>query len=102
MSIAKLKAHPEKQTCPKSLRYNVRVNIMPDEEFKKDAEQNLIGALTRLHERQIERNRDKFKKAEQKNNAFRGKKTNNAELIKNKRRTLHVPNLIPIWVDPNN
>ena len=91
VSIAKLKAHAEKQTCPKSLRYNVRANITPDEEFKKDiaqtrknAEQNLIGALTRFHERQTERNRDKLKKAEQKKNAFRGKKTNNAELIKNR------------------
>ena len=91
MSINKLKAHAEKQTCPKSLRYNVRANITPDEEFRKDiaqirknAEQNLIGALTRFHELQTERNRDKPKKAEQKKNAFRGKKTNNAELIKNR------------------
>ena len=91
VSIAKIKAHAEKQTCPKSLRYNVRANITPDEEFKKDiaqirknAEQNLILALTRFHERQTERNRDKFKKAEQKKNEFRGKKTNKAELIKNR------------------
>ena len=91
VSIAKLKAHAEKQTCPTSLRYNVRANITPDEEFKKDiaqirknAEENLIGALTRFHERQTERNRDKFKKAEQKKNEYRGKKTNNAELIKNR------------------
>ena len=91
VSIAKLEAHAEKQTWSKSLRYNVRANITPDEEFKKDiaqirknAEQNLIGALTRFHERQPERNRDKLKKAERKKNAFRGKKTNNAELIKNR------------------
>lgn len=50
--IEKLKAHAEKQICPKSLRYTVRGNITPDEEFKKDiaqirknAEQNVIGAL---------------------------------------------------------
>ena len=91
VSIEKLKAHAETQTCPKSLRYTVRANITPDEEFKKDiaqicknAKQNLIGALTRFHEPQRERNRDKLKKAEQKKNAFRGKKTNNAELIKNR------------------
>ena len=36
VSIAKLKAHAEKQTCPKPLRYNVRPNITPVEEFKKD------------------------------------------------------------------
>lgn len=91
VSIAKLKAHAEKQTCPKSLRCNVRANITPDKEFKKDiaqirrnAEQNLIGALTRFQERQTERNRDKLKKAEQKKNASMGKKTNNAEITKNR------------------
>lgn len=59
-SIQKLKAHTEKKTCPKSLRYSVRANIMPDEDFKqdinhirKDAEQKLIGALTRFHYREI-------------------------------------------------
>ena len=35
LSIKKLKAHTEKKTCPKDLRYNVRVNIVPDDEFKK-------------------------------------------------------------------
>lgn len=51
VSIA-IKAHAEKQTCPTSLRYNVRANITPDEEFKKDiaqirknAEENLILAV---------------------------------------------------------
>ena len=53
---------------------------MLEEEFKKDiaqirknAEQNLIGALTRFRERQTERNRGKLKKAEQKKNAFRAR-----------------------------
>lgn len=57
-SIKKLKEHTEKKTCPKYLRYNVRVNIVPDDEFKSDishirreAEQKLIGALTRYHHR---------------------------------------------------
>ena len=35
-SIGLLQAHLEKGTCPKSLRYNVRANIMPDENFKSD------------------------------------------------------------------
>ena len=35
-SIRKLKAHAEKKTCPKSLRYNVRANIVPDQDFKND------------------------------------------------------------------
>ena len=55
-SIKKLKAHTEKKTCPKDLRYNVRVNIVPDDEFKSDishirreGEQRLISTLTRYH-----------------------------------------------------
>ncbi|XP_068708250.1 uncharacterized protein [Montipora foliosa] len=30
------RAHLDKGTCPKSLRYNVKANIMPDEDFKSD------------------------------------------------------------------
>lgn len=33
--IAKLKAHTEKGTCPKTLRYGARASIAPDEDFKK-------------------------------------------------------------------
>ena len=61
-SIQKLKAHTEKKTCPKSLQYNVRANIVLDEGFKqdinyirKDTEQKLVGTLTRFHYRKIER-----------------------------------------------
>ena len=35
-SIAKLKKHIGNNTCPKTLRYNARANIAPDEEFKRD------------------------------------------------------------------
>ena len=35
-SIAKLKTHSEKGTCPKTLRYSARVSIAPDVEFKKE------------------------------------------------------------------
>ena len=35
-SISKLKTHSDKGTCPKTLRYNARANISPDEEFKQD------------------------------------------------------------------
>ena len=35
-SIQKLKVHAEKKTCPKDLRYKVRVNITPDQHFKSD------------------------------------------------------------------
>ena len=57
-SIKKLKEYTENKTCPKDLRYNVRVNIVPDDEFesgishiRREAEQKLIGALTRHHHR---------------------------------------------------
>ena len=50
-SIAKLQSHLEKSTCPKTLRYSVRANITPDDDFKKEigsirnkAEQALVGA----------------------------------------------------------
>ena len=69
----------------------MRVNIAPDEDFKndisrirRDAEQKLIGALTRYHYRRAESNRIKLKKEQQKLNISRGKKTNNPALIKNR------------------
>ena len=50
-SIGLLKAHLEKGTCPKTLRYKARANITPDDDFKNDigsirkkAEQALVGA----------------------------------------------------------
>ena len=56
-----MKAHAKKKTCPRSLRYNVRVNIAPDDDFKtdinnirKEAEQKLVGAHTRFHYRKTE------------------------------------------------
>ena len=92
-SIKKLKAHTEKKTSPKDLRYNVRVNIVPDDEFKSDishirteAEQKLIGALTRYHYRRAESNKIKLKQLEQRPNVTRGKKTNNPDQIKNRPR----------------
>ena len=92
-SIQKLKAHTEKKTCPKSLRYNVRANIVPDEDFKrdinhirKDAEQKLVGALTRFHYRKIERTKYKLIKTEQKMNQAKARKTDNQKLVKNRPR----------------
>ena len=71
-SIAKLKSHLEKGTCPKTLRYNVRANITPDEDFKKEigsirkkSEQALVGALVRYHHRRTERLTIKLRKLEQ-------------------------------------
>ena len=91
LSIQKLKVHTEKKMCPEDLRYKVRVNIASDEDFKsdisriqRDAEQKLIGALTRYHYRLTESNRIKLKKEQQKLNISREKKMNNSALIKNR------------------
>ena len=71
-SIAKLKKHIENNTCPKTLRYNARANIAPDEEFKrdiswirKDAERKVLGALVKFHDRRVERSKSKLVKLEQ-------------------------------------
>jgi len=68
-----------------------RVNIARDEELKsdisrirKDAEQKLIGALTRYHHRRAESNKIKLKREQQRLNISREKKTNNPDLIKNR------------------
>ena len=91
--IKKLKAHTEKKTCPKDLRYNVQVNIVPHDEFKSDishirreAEQKLIGAFTRYHYRRAESNKIKLKQFEQRPNVTGGKKMNNPHQIKNQPR----------------
>ena len=88
--IKKLKAHTEKKTCPKDLRYNVRVNNVPHDEFKSDishirraAEQKLIDAFTRYHYRRAESNKIKLKQFEQRPNVTGGKKMNNPHQIKN-------------------
>ena len=59
-SIAKLKKHIENNTCPKTLRYNARANIAPDEEFKRDiswirkeAERKVLGALVKFHDHRV-------------------------------------------------
>ena len=90
-SIQKLKVHAKKKTYPKDLRYKVQVNIAQDEDFKndinrirRDAEQKLIGALTRYHYRRAENHKIKLKKEQQRLNISREKKTNNPDLIKNR------------------
>jgi len=64
---------------------------VPDEDFKqdinhirKDAEQKLIGALTRFHYRKIEHNQNKLRKTGQKMNLAKARKTDNEKLIKNR------------------
>ena len=71
-AIKKLRAHIKDGTCPKALRYNVRANITPDEQFKKEigsirktAEQEFIRTLAKFHQRRIEHLQSKRTKAEQ-------------------------------------
>ena len=71
-SISLLNNHLEKGSCPKTLRYNARANITPDEDFKKDinsirkkAEQALVGALVKFHYRCVDRLKNKYSKLEQ-------------------------------------
>ena len=88
-SISKLKTHSNKGTCPKTLRYNAGVNILPDEEFKQDialirknTQQKylLIGALIKFHYRRVERNKTKLHRIEQ----LEQRKSNDEKLTKNK------------------
>ena len=71
-SICLLNNNLEKGSCPKTLRYNARANITPDEDFKKDinsirkkAEQALVGALMKFHYRRVDSLKNKYRKLEQ-------------------------------------
>ena len=71
-AIKKLRAHIKDGTCPKTLRYNVRANITPDEQFKKEigsirktAEKEFIRSLAKFHHRRIEHLQSKRTKVEQ-------------------------------------
>ena len=64
---------------------------MPDDDFKSDikliqreAEQKLIGALTRYHYRHVESNKIKLSKVEHGPNTTREKKMNNPDVVKNR------------------
>ena len=90
-SIGSLKNHLEKGTCPKTLRYNVGANIIPDEDLKteigsirKKAEQALVGALVKFHHRRIERLTIKLRKLEQaksRKSNFVNKQSSNREQL---------------------
>ena len=91
-AIQKLRAHIKDGTCPKTLRYNVRANITPDEQFKKEigsirktAEQEFIRALAKFHQRRIEHLQSKRTNVEQE--LSREKNETNAFQTR-KRRTL--------------
>ena len=71
-SISLLNNHLKRGSYPKTLRYNARANITPDEDFKKDinsirkkAEQALVGALVKFHYRRVDRLTNKYRKIEQ-------------------------------------
>ena len=80
-SIEPLQAHLEKGTCPKSVRYNVKASILPDEEFKSDvvsirkrAEHDFVRALVKFDHRHIETLTRKLRKLEQTRNQKRNEK----------------------------
>ena len=71
-AIKKLRAHIKDGTCTKSLRYNARANLTPDEQFKKEiasirktAEQEFISSLAKFHQRRIEYLQSKGTKVDQ-------------------------------------
>ena len=87
-SIAKLKAHTKKGTCPKTLHYTARAIIAPDEDFKKDisfirkdAQKKYLDALTKFHYRRIETFAVKLRKLERLESR---RKTTVVNLIKNR------------------
>ena len=58
----------KKGTCPESLQYRTRAKIRADNDFKldiirKDAEQEVLQALTRFHQREIDHYRIEIKKS---------------------------------------
>jgi len=68
-SIKKLQKHLDNKTWPKSLRYSARVNIPPDEQFKKDvqavkqkAEHGFLSALGKFNHHHLERQKNKLRK----------------------------------------
>ena len=67
-SISLLNNHLEKGSCPKTLRYNARANITPDEDFnsiREKAEQALVGALVKFLYRRVDRLKNKYRKLKQ-------------------------------------
>ena len=79
-AIKKLRAHIKDGTCPKTLRYSMRANITPDEQFKKEiglirktAEQEFIRTLAKFHQRRIEQLQSKPTKVEQEMSRKRNK-----------------------------
>ena len=69
-AVKSVKRHMDKGTCPESLQYMARARIRADNDFKidikrirKNAEQEVVKALTRLHYREIDRARVQLKKS---------------------------------------
>ena len=69
-AIKSLKRHIDNGTCPESLQYRARARIRADNDFKteikrirKNAEQEVVKALTRFHYREIDRARIELKQS---------------------------------------
>ena len=72
-AILKLETHRQKQTCPRTLRYDAQAKIRADEGFKeeiktirKQAEHKLLGALIKFHHRNIDSNKRHLNKVSHK------------------------------------
>ena len=72
-AILKLETHHQKQTCPKTLRYDARAKIQANDGFKeevktirKQAEQKLFGAFIKFHHRNIDSNKRHLNKVSHK------------------------------------
>ena len=93
----------EKGTCPKTLRYNARANIIPDEDVKteigsirKKAEQALVGVLMKFHHRRIERLTIKLRKLEQamsRKSNFVNKQSSNREQLPASEKIVKIQNV---------
>ena len=97
-----LQTHRQKQTCPKTLRYDAKTKIRADEGFKeeiktirKQAEQKLLGALIKFHHRNIDSNKRHLNKVSHKKHLTEANKkavnrsehdSNTTKYLNNKRK----------------
>jgi len=69
-SILKLERHLEQKTCPNSLQYKAKVNVMPDETLRQEIsatkshdEEQFVSALVRYHQHRLISHNKKLEKA---------------------------------------
>ena len=72
-AILKLETHRQKQTCPRTLRYNAKAKIRAEKGFReeikmirKQPQKKLLGALIKFHHRNIDSNKRHLNKVSHK------------------------------------